>query len=149
MTGDAFEKEFRRRIRLDAERGNAGTFAQALTKKDGRKKEDRELVERSTAQEWAKSYFAEYGIEVCQIASGKTEVPDCTGIIDGFEIGIELTEMVDRELLRDIDKQRKKGINSSVRTDFYSRAQWDKSRFHLSLCERLQDKIENYDRPDL
>jgi hypothetical protein len=65
--------------------------------------------------------------------------------IDGVRISIELTELVDGQLLHQIRKAKANGQRlSAYEGEGFVRSQWDKSRFLQALNECIAKKNVNY-----
>lgn len=124
------------------ERGHASAFARLNT-------EDKQIVERSTAQDWCDAVRHNYGLVVEKVRSNPDPngVPDCFADCNGETISLELTELVDAELLDEISKARKRGVVlTSYSGEGFQKAQWDESRFTQMLSRRLDAKKTNYER---
>ncbi|EEW26845.1 hypothetical protein [Rhodobacter ferrooxidans] len=122
-------------VNLINSRGHAGVFAQQrgiLERRD---------LELSVALEWARSAAAVFGLDVTEIRSNPADPPDCVASVNGRQVGIELTELVDGELLAELkfrSEQDGRRITSHHSTVFM-RAQWDEMRFRAYI-DRLLDK---------
>lgn len=125
-------------LRIKEARGHARAFARETP-------EDLAIVERSTAKEWAKSVRDRFGLNVSGIVSNleATGVPDCFGRLDGNAIGIELTELVDGQLIDDI---RMGAISSAHTGNGFFRSQWDVARFAAFLIAAIEKKHAKYQR---
>lgn len=115
-----------------ARRGHAVMFARP-------KQSDLATVEICTVSDFARSVRAEFGYEISEIESVKRDPPDCTAQFRGRQISIELTELVDQEMLRDLDQAQKKGKFISA-DERFRRTQWDAERLRRELDARLDGK---------
>lgn len=131
------EKDIEYWAALYHERGHAGVFAK-------RDRQDLEIIERGTTQEWATSMFGEFGAQVTSIKSAPTDGPDCTALLDGSPVTIELTELVKAEVLAAADRGRKNGKRVTSHDALFHLAQWDRAHFQNEI-DRLLD-IKNSKR---
>lgn len=115
-------------------RGHAGLFAQ-----EGR--EDRRIVELSAAEEWSRATFAKYGISARNIRSNPDDPPDCFADVVGKTISIEMTELIDGQILARIKHKSRQGQSvTSGGGSLFADAQWTKERLATGLAELIQNK---------
>lgn len=136
-----FEIKLQRCCDIQNRRGHASLFARETS-------EDKQIVELATAREWAESAGAKYGIVVSGIVSNSNSnvAPDCFAQLNGGQIGIELTELVDPELLRCVAAERKSDrVFSAYHGIGFQQAQWDQTRFCHALNEILAKKDKKYE----
>ena len=126
--------------RIMNERGHAPMFARKTP-------EDLAIVERSTAREWCRAVHSKYGLNVDNVTSNPDPkgVPDCFANLNGQEISIELTELVDGPLLDQICDAQGRGqvISAHVGEAFLS-SLWDEQRFNRALSDRFSAKSNKY-----
>jgi hypothetical protein len=132
----------RRWVRIMNDRGHASMFARETP-------DDLAIVERLTAQEWCKAVRAKYGLNADGVESNQDPkgVPDCLAYIDGARVSLELTELVDGQLLDQIRDAKANGQNlSAYEGEGFVRSQWDMSRFVQALTECIRKKDQKYQR---
>ena len=60
----------------------------------------RAYSERDTAEDFARAYAHQYGQEITDIRSNENDPPDCIALKGSEKIGIEITELVKSEILK-------------------------------------------------
>lgn len=118
--------------RLIDERGHAGVFARKTAA-------EKEIVEKGTASEWVIAVAAEFGLQVRHLRKPPTDPPDLLGEVAGQSVSIELVELVDGGLLRDLARARKATAPELSGRERFDRTQWNEHRL-LSELEKLLDQ---------
>ena len=119
----------------------------------------RAYSERDTAEDFARAYAHQYGQEITDIRSNKNDPPDCVALKASEKIGIEITELVKSEILKnnaiawkEFEKQTGKNFHELTRAEKrkqeqnnhatnFEIAQWKRKEF----LERLQYGIAKKD----
>ncbi|MEO9969300.1 MAG: hypothetical protein ABJG15_05645 [Hyphomonadaceae bacterium] len=139
MNDDELES-VQRAVRLINSRGHAGAFAKKT-------REDQISLEKLVAIEWTKSAQVAFGLNVSSLEHNLVDPPDCFAEIDGRKIAIELTELVNSNLLDDIETyNRENGLRVTSADRFYHHAQWNLELFKTRLDERIDKKQESYEK---
>ncbi|MET0544916.1 MAG: hypothetical protein ABWZ40_01270 [Caulobacterales bacterium] len=134
-TDDDELKGFKHWADLINKRGQAGFFARGTP-------EEKAIVERHTAGEWALSMRAEYGVNIEKIRSADVDPPDCFATFGDRTISIELAELVNGRVLDSISRSRRgRKVSSAVSFD---ELQWTPERFHSRLGGLLDKKQLRY-----
>lgn len=139
--------ELKRWTEIERRRGYAKKYARETA-------EEGAVVELDTAKEWAEAALTLWGMRVTNLRSNSDlkGVPDVFGIMDGSEIGIELTEFVDGDFL---DKVRASKPNAApmglhkYNSHFgqgFADSQWSEARFVSLLRESIEKKNTKYVR---
>lgn len=134
MSNDS-DDEFARIVDAMNKRGNAAMFA------GGNK--DKQHIERQAAEEWASSMAETFGLEITNVRSSDNDPPDCYATLAGKTISIEMTELVDGDLLRKIDHARQAGHTANSST-FFNDVQWTPSRLWTAIEKGVDDKDRKY-----
>lgn len=127
----------RRWARRMTERRHASVFARKTP-------EDKRVVERATAGEWAESVAAEFGIQVDRLWQPDTDPPDIIVEIGGQELSLELVELVDERRLRDGGSSKRTGRPQLSPQQRFEAVQWDEQRFRTDLDGLLDRKQSKY-----
>ena len=108
--------------------------------------EDR--VTLSILEDWQAAVRVSDGLEISLLELNKNDPPDATGQVNGNEVKIELTELVDGDLLRVLNQSSNASGHreTSAHGNFFFRAQWNKERFLSELGKRLIQKQNNYQK---
>lgn len=104
----------------------------------------RPVVEASWITDFAEAVRQKFGLEITNIRSNETDPPDCFGMVGSRQIGIELVELVNQEILEANARARREGaaIGSGIRE--FLRAQWTKETFEERIAEVLDKKDQKY-----
>lgn len=135
-------REFEHWVEVMNRRGHAGVFAATSH-------EERKIVERTVVEEWANAMHYLHGEQITDIASAKDDPPDCTAFWNGRPVTVELTELVDGDLLAISDRARKQGTRQTAYDVLFDQAQWTEDRFINLINKRIDDKDRRYGSKDL
>lgn len=133
----AGDDELRRVLAMMNKRGHAHEFATETAL-------DRKIMERMTAQEWARSIRAKFGVVISAIENNDPDPPDCIATLNGTPLSIELTELVDSAILHAIAQARKRGETVSASDQLFDQAQWTRERLKAWLDNRIASKNASY-----
>jgi len=130
MTSEGEKDALEEIVKVINRRGHAGMFARGgpITK---------EMVEIGVAKEWARSIEREFGLVISDVSNAANDPPDCYASISSRTIGIEITELVNGDVLRQISQG--KNANS-----LFEQQLWNLERFTREINKRLDEKYEKY-----
>lgn len=106
-------------------------------------RDDKAVVELSTAREWCRSIAAEYGWTVGEPEHNVKDPPDCHISIEGRRLSVEPRQLVERE-----HKQRAVRGETPYAGQLFMDAQWSKERLLAKLIEAIQEKGRKYESAD-
>lgn len=107
---------------------------------------DQQIMERIIANYWADAMRTALGANITSIRSNPKpyDAPDCFAMYNGKELSIEVTELVDSNILAKIDKARKVGRNLTSSRELFDDAQWTAERLRNEIEARLNKKNARY-----
>jgi hypothetical protein len=129
--------ELDRLVEMMNQRGHAHVFARAT-------REDKQIVERLTAQEWGESMSEQFGMTISGVASNDDDPPDCVAVCSGRKISIELAELVDSMVLATIADARRAGLRITAYDQLFDLAQWSSKKFKKATDDLLDRKQHKY-----
>lgn len=97
------------------------------------------MVETGVAQEWATSMQGEFGVAISEIRQSLSDPPDCYVTISSETVSVEITELVNGEILKQISQGKR--VSS-----LFQQQQWNLGSFSDAINKRLDEKSENYRR---
>ena len=136
-SGDALETLGYWRDLMNTRNGYSSWFAKGSA-------EDQTIVEISTTRDWAEAVLDKYGLQIQNIRSNpfRNGVPDCFASLNSDAIEIELTELVDEQLLTRIQSEEEADLRlSPFHGEGFDLAYWSKDRF-LEELKKCIDKKE-------
>ena len=130
MVGEDEERSLEDIVNVINRRGHAHMFARGgpITK---------EMVEMGVAQEWVASMGGEFSVDVSEIRQSLTDPPDCYATISSKTIGVEITELVNGDVLKQI---------SQGKAPLFEQKLWNLKSFSEAINRRLDEKSKNYQR---
>lgn len=129
--------ELDRLVEMMNRRGHAHVFARESA-------EDKQIVERLTAQEWGEAMGEQFGVVISGVATNKDDPPDCVAVHDGRQITIELAELVDGVILSKIAAARHAGMHITAYDQLFNLAQWSPEKLRNAIDALLEAKQRNY-----
>ena len=137
MANDGDNEAVERWARLITERRHASVFARKTP-------EDKRVVERATAGEWAESVAAEFGIQIDRLWQPDADPPDIIVEIAGQELSLELVELVDERRLRDGSASKVTRRPQPSPRQKFEFALWGDQRLRTELGALLDRKQSRY-----
>lgn len=99
-------------------------------------RETKAMIERQIVMEWAGRMRDQRNIQVSNVVSCESDPPDCSALMDGEVIGIEVVLFVDQNSV----KRAIKG-ESPYKGQLMLDGFWDKDRFVSRLSEIIEKKV--------
>jgi hypothetical protein len=129
----------RRKADMMNKRGHAHEFACTP--------DDRRLMEKTAAIEFANALRSKDAVDISDVTTSDVEPPDCFAQCNGRRVSIELTELVNSEILKKISVARRKQERAiSTSRELFNEAQWTSQVLKSKIDERLNCKHNNYVR---
>jgi hypothetical protein len=128
-------KELERIAKQMNDRGHASMLAYET-------QDDLRALERIVANEWATAMRVKFGLDISNVRSNPApiEPPDCFAACNGHEITIELTELVNGEVL---DRFRRSQLSHA---EIFNETQWTTDLLVRKIAEQLDKKNIKYAR---
>ena len=127
-------------VSLFNSRGHAGSEA--------KKNPSKRIVEQSILENWRIAARAALGLDVKEVSMNAQEPPDAYATIKGSRVAVELTELVNGELLSALKQATKEtGVRvTSSHGLFFEQPQWTEARFLAEVEKCVIKKQSNYER---
>jgi len=119
-------------------RGHAHLFARETAV-------DKHINEHIVFQEWCEAMLAEFGKKIELVQQGFDSAPDFFAKCEGRKISVELTELVNSEILEQVARTRKAGERATA-VSMFDAAQWTKPLFEERIITLLDSKHKKYMR---
>jgi hypothetical protein len=100
------------------------------------------MVEIGVAEEWATSMRGEFGVGISGIRQSPSDPPDCYVTISAKTISVEITELVNDDVLKQISQGK---TDSSL----FQQQQWNLESFSEAINKRLNEKPKNYQKNNI
>jgi hypothetical protein len=110
--------------------------------------DEKQIVEFSTVRDWVDAMRQSYGVVISDLAQIQQAGADFSARCGGRMISIELTELVNAELLREIARERR-GYDPLSYDAKFRKSQWASEQFKSKIDERISAKEEFCARQEL